>query len=434
MRYVVHGERQGRKSHSRGLCASFGAVAPLLLLAILQGCGRRDLDPGDGVVFRVPPSAGIAFAQVDFPRGQGFPDSHWGSMEIDAKRLEARSGLRGGYLNVATGQARLISNMSLPPADGRPLAVYFNLAAVALGEVTSARLEIFHSDQPLQDLRPFLGRPFAYEVDDVAWAADFETDEAPYEPPSPPLTYDLALPEPPDPEVASVRQAETNVQTAVGQCFPMSVANGLQYLEDRGVITVPHDHVPGLRGDDSLVGWLDELADRIVESRELGLGVNPAYMIDGTFDYFDRNGIRGPFSPHHQDRGLPGALVGGPMLPDGDYASDGYRSRDDGPLVTFDWLFDRLLAHAAVMLCYGHPSGGGHAVRLVAAGRDGGGEWIEFVHDSLQTWWDRNDDLGLERVRTYIRGVTPTGRLILDSEDVIIRFAWAIEPIPSATH
>ena len=213
-------------------------------------------------------------------------------------------------------------------------------------------------------------------------------------------------------------QVVTNEQCARSQCFPMAIANALAYLHEMGVVEIDQDHVPGLRGDESLVGVLDEYTGRTATSRTDGHGVSMPPAFGGTFDYLDDEGLATALTHRHQARSRAG-------LAPGDFTGASSTSVDDGSDPTFDWIFERVGAGAGVVAGMLFDGGGGHAVRITAAGRDDAGQqWIRYSHDALQTHRDLDDSRGLEEVVVQLEDTDGDGEFNLSPSAELI-FVWA---------
>jgi hypothetical protein len=189
-----------------------------------------------------------------------------------------------------------------------------------------------------------------------------------------------------------------NVQCATNQCFPMALANMLKYLKNRYGLPVPHSHVPGLKGDDSLVGQMDTYTNRYVVSRTYGGGVNLYNGLIGLVDYLNANGLLSKvtisYQSNHTLSGFSGDLVrAGITVPDESVSGK----------VTYDWIKAELLACESIVMCIAWHGGGGHAVRVYGCGETGGVPFLWYADDKQQTGQgDPTDTLGLEWVQVYV--------------------------------
>lgn len=171
-----------------------------------------------------------------------------------------------------------------------------------------------------------------------------------------------------------------NVQAAQNQCAPMAVANSLQWLENEYGINVPHDHVKGLKGDNSLVGKLDTAMNRDVTSRTQGTSVAAEPILRGKLDYVANNNLASSVVTKHQ------GLLGG-----ANYTSSNVTSTGNGNTVTFDFILSELAAGANVELGFIYPAGGGHFVDITGAGRILGIPFLTYVSDHTQSDLDLDD-------------------------------------------
>ena len=284
-------------------------------------------------------------------------------------------------------------------------------------DVTVLSAYVTYSEEPLLEVQE--GFLIEFPVESVVWNAEGVGG----------FTTGVGT-APPVPTISSTRIVEQhilpnpeNVQTARHQCFPMSIANSLQYLENTYGLSVPNDHEPGLEGDDTLVGQLDTESNRSVISRENGSGVWFTPMLRGKFSYLNKNGLKDALVHTHQGRGY--GTQPDQALPDGDFTEYGITSTDDGATVTLEWIRRQIEEGNDIELVFsfddkhGNPTGG-HAVRVVGFEIDESGAfYIYYVHDRVQS----NDGIGLETVRVCVQDLDGDGFLNLGSPDREIRFA-----------
>lgn len=164
-----------------------------------------------------------------------------------------------------------------------------------------------------------------------------------------------------------------NVQAAHNQCAPMAVANSLQWLENEFGTPVPHNHVKGIKGDNSLVGKLDSAMDRAVTSRTNGSPIGAAPILEGKLEYVANNGLAGKVDTKHQG-----------MLGGGDVSHHGQTSTAHGAAIDIDWIISELAAGENVEMGY-LGANGGHFVDITGAGRILGIPWITYVSDHDQS-------------------------------------------------
>jgi len=379
----------------------------------------------------VGPTEGVEFAQVDFLFDEAtVPDSNWGQVSADPGALLAATGIGTGYLNVYTDIGWVVQNLrvSTNPVSS-PVVSYFSLGLDGPEDVALLSAYVDYSPEPQLDFGD--GPRSDFPVGATSWNAEGAGDSATTDigdPPPPGVI--VFIPQGPD---LMLEQENQNVQCAANQCFPMSIANSLQYLEEQHGLNVPHDHVPGLKGDDTLVGQLDTFANRFAPSRTVGSGVWFTPMLEGKFCYLDANSLSKALVHKHQGRGY-----GAPpnqALPAGDFQRCGITSEDNGPVVTWEWICDQIEQGEDVELVFsyddanGNPTGG-HAVRVFECGKTLGIPWIGYLHDSQQTDIDPTDSLGLESVQVFTQDLDGDGLLNLGAPNREIRFALSESVVP----
>ena len=376
----------------------------------------------------IEPGQGVVFQQVDFlfPQAEGI-DSNWGRIAADANELEASTGIGRGYLNVYTNAGWVVDNLLVDTEGANPIAAYFTLGVVAPEDVSTLSAYVAFSVNPraLFDSGPQEDFP----VGAFTWNAQGFSNEdvtvigPPPPPRSTPPVFSFArwlhiLFSALEEGEECVQSDAENVQAAVNQCVPMSVANSLQFLENSASVEIPHDHELGLRGDDTLVGQLDDKMDRSVPvpgDRTQGGGLLVSDWLQGKFEYVAEN-LTVPLIHKHQGRGFG-------SIPDGDFEHMGIVSEDNGPAVTWEFICDQICEGEDVELAYRH-STGGHAVRVVGCGITGGKEWIMYAHDALQS----DDSNGLETVKVNVEDLDNDGTLNLGSASREIIFTLSESP------
>lgn len=350
---------------------------------------------------------GVEFYQVDFEFTEAtFKDSNWGRITADPVLLAEYTGITEGFLNVFTDYGWVVQNLSLSATDGLgPITTYFNLGLPVLSrDVATLSAYVSYSTEQYFELQR--GFQTEYPVGTAIWNAE-GVDEAtreisaapPLPPEAPPLPPEVLSREP---SIKYTLPNPVNVQAADEQCYPMAIANSLQYLEETFGLNVPHDHVPGLKGDNTLVGQLDTEADRWVKNRGEGGGVSTRKMLEGKFSYLNNNGLKDMLIHRHQGR-----ILGVPV---GDFTRHGITSIDDGQVVTWGWICTQIRKGADVELGYNFK---GHVQRVFGYEITGGTTYIYYLHDANQS--DDND--GLESVRMEVRDMDGDGFLNLGSKD-----------------
>lgn len=400
------------------------AAITLILIVLLPagaaiGCDEGPLD--------------ITFSQVDFLFLEAVvPDSTWGRIAASPSTLLDLLGCDTGYLNIWTDAGWVVQNLALRTACGSATIVtYFDLGLSQPKDVKKLSAYVDLTPDPVSYF--WDGPRSYYPVGRSLWNAEGAGQRfvsAVGSPPPPGLTdfpYD-------GPNSVS-GQPNENVQTAANQCFPMSIANSLQYLEEQYGVNIPNNHVPGINGDNSLVGQLDAASGRYAPSRDVGYGVWFTPMLEGKFAYLAANGLANAFTHRHQGRGY--GIPPNEALPDGDFQSSGITSVDEGPVVTWEWICEQIENGEDVELVFSYedPSGnitGGHAVRVFECGKTLGVPWVGYLHDSIQSNGDPTDSLGLEAVQVFTDDVDGDGTLNLGAPEREIRFAMSESPVPSA--
>lgn len=386
-----------------------------------------------------PVSSGFMLEQQDFDYfgGTSQGNSTWGRFTVAPITLSGSTGLTSGYVNMhVEGLGWAVQNLYVNATDGfGPITTSFDFGLIAPSNVGSLNVFVDYSATP-----DFMSSPGTFvpnvpvganvwtaqgagDMDPTSIGAPFATSAIPFIP----AGFTQVL----------VSQADaTNVQCATNQCFPMSIANSLQFLENRHPtkFVVPSNHVIGLKGDASLVGQLDTLSNRIAPARDAGRGVWFVPMLQGKFTYLTKNGLADKLVIKHQGVGYGGA---GNQLPAGNFPFMGVTSESRGATPTFDFIVQELLKGEDVELVWtyddaaGNPTGG-HAVRVVEAGRTLGIPWLGYAHDSTQTHADAMDTLGLEVRREWVLDVDMDGLLNIGGRDREIRFVMS-ESVPEPT-
>jgi hypothetical protein len=355
----------------------------------------------------VQPGKGVEIMQVDF--GTKYPATEWGRVLVDHRALIKNTGIAGGYLNVFTKKGWAVQNLPIPSLDQPPCAKYFELGVQERGmRVKGAEIKVFHSNGPVDNAEEQVAKiDFSqYEVSEWIWnPTGVGRESIEIIPDRPPLTLSVRTV---FKLIFSVAYYEntTNEETAKNQCGPMAVANSLQFLENQGHITVPHNHTLGLKGDNTLVGQLDTACNRSASARCSGSGVCMQDMLDGKFKYLNDNSLTAGLS--HRHLGL-GALC--TLLPSANYTAHGITSQYDGTPLTYEWIRDRIRDGWAVEAWIKWGGGGGHVVRVTGCGSRFGIPWLRYSHDAQQC----NDTAGIEDVVVELTDPDNDGHLNLDT-------------------
>ncbi|MBN1280150.1 MAG: hypothetical protein JXA00_00710 [Candidatus Thermoplasmatota archaeon] len=399
---------------NKHLCFIVGMlmIAPLLTTT---GAHPQASTPGSANSGAAP----LTFFQVDFLYSESTVlNSNWGCLVVDINLFLEQVSREEGFLNIMTDKGWVVQNHFINKVAGHTkLAIEFALGNPVGTDVTSLSLYREFSAHPLVSFDD--GPRDVFPVDDMiinaegageSWTTQMET-------PMSLLTFEANMP---TFNYTKPLQPGENVQCAAGQCWPMAVANSLQYLENNYMnIIIPHDHIPGLKGDTSLVGQLDTYSDRNVVNRTEGGGRNNLQMIQGKFEYLDSIGMGSKIVHRHQ--GHHGGIT------PGDITHAGITSYDESVNgnVTFNWLYAQLKNCSDVEIGYFRDGGGGHAIRVIGCGKTMGQPWIRYIHDSMQTNSDPTDMYGLTEVQVYVTDLDGDGIMNVGSESREIGFALA---------
>jgi uncharacterized protein (TIGR03437 family) len=375
----------------------------------------------------IPQGGGVSFQQVTFQFTEAQQqNSDWGRAAADLDKLAEAGGMTRGYLNIATDQGWVVQNWELDLGekglrgeDSVP-AFYFRLSDGPPQILSGIPAVIQMSRDPVAvfALEPRTIHSVTLSLFNAEGVGESPTAGIP-EPPVP----NLVTPDAAGETFSHTLPDLANVEAAASQSFPMAIANDLHYLENRYGLAVPHGHVPGVRGDQSLVGMLDAAANRSAPSRLVGAGAWFVPMIEGELAYLEAAGLGGQLGLRHQGAGFGGA---GKQLPDGDFHAAGLTSAAEGGAVTWDWMCERIQEGCAVAVAYSRTVAagaiaGGDAVRAYACGRTLGRPWIKIAHDATQG----NDGAGLETSQMYVEDFDGDGTLNYGSSSQQVRLAQA---------
>jgi hypothetical protein len=362
----------------------------------------------------VGPDCGVVFDQVDFTF-PGLPEplhnSNWGRITVYPDALAESTGMTRGYLNVNTDAVGwVVANLLIDQAHGsEPVSAYFTLFYGDPEDVPKLDAHVVFSLEPLEI---FTDGTYEFDVGDWEYNAQGfgGGDITEVGPPPPPIVDELMSP----PNESWVLPNPVNVQTAKNQCFPMAIANSLQFLEETYNFAVPNEHIPGQDGDSSLVGQLDLYSGRSVTDRCNGSGLGVTPMLTGKFQYLYDNNLAGCLVHKHQ----------GSVYENFEWAES--VSVYQGEFVTWEWIRDQIIAGEDVELGYVW-STGGHAIRVFGCGETEGERWIRYLHDANQAHGDpanpQGDDAGLETVQVNVSDLDSDGDLNLGTVGREIIFA-----------
>lgn len=364
----------------------------------------------------VTPGQGVSFSQIDFTFELAFvPDSAWGYVEVDIAQLSAQTGITNGYLNVRTDTGWVVDNLILI-ADIPIVGTYFDVGVPDGTDILLMSAHVEYTDVPLNEFPDGARSDFpvgadefnAEGVDNIGVTAD--------EIGAPPEPIDDSTPLVGNAKVLAKQPAEPNVEAADKQCFPMAVANSLDYLRQEfgyGVGKLhPHESTVGLNDVDRLkfiAGQLDKFSKRMA-----GETVSTKKMVDGKFEYLKSIGLentlrmrfqQGNFSKKLQPNAADGTRLGKCYTAFGSRAVND--SNENGRIdatgrklpkdsnIEFNWLVEQLKAGEDVEITFvwntttsGVANAKAHAVRLVLIGeKPGKGRPVPIlgiVHDRSQ--------------------------------------------------
>lgn len=340
--------------------------------------------PGPNTV--LPFGGAIQFDQVSFDYGLvQHPLSGAGTIRIEPDLLAENSGVDQGFVNVLLGEDWAIRNVPFSRFDDiSVIGMDFPIPAVNGGFQLPDLGELFITPDPLSQLNVTLPQGLDLPIIVHPFVVNAEGKDDPVQaPPAPPLPPDFEADG--DNFSFTLPGSHINVQAASNQCVPAAIANSLAWLESRyDRFVVPHDNVPGLKGDNSLVGQLGEDMGRDAPSREMGGDLSLTEQFEGKFEYLNDNGLRDKLVNKHQN------LIG-------DFTAHGTTTTNEGRDVTFEWLCEQVKAGEDVEASWSYPGGGAHIVRVFGCGKINGTPFIRYLHDAQQTTQlDPFDRLGLE--------------------------------------
>jgi len=297
------------------------------------------------------PGDGITFFPMNwfYPGGPPVPNSDWGRAVVDPRRISEITGLPSGYLNVVTEHGWVIQNWfidssemltldgGLPGQKGDMAAypeysTYYNNGHGGVPILTFPQHTICTPnpiiDIELVPLQLVSVAPVLIDFADPSGAGEEDVATTGSAPPLTPGSYN-----PFAPTFFFVQPDQVNIDTAINQCFPMSMANSLQGLENRYRINIPDNHTPGSFGN-TLAGQLDQTSMQQGGANPTGVWFAP--MMTGKFKYLADNNLNDSLVHKHQGRGY------GQMVANGNFTSSGITSQDQGANITFDWICDEL--------------------------------------------------------------------------------------------
>lgn len=366
--------------------ASGGAVEALDGTVIYDpdpsGCGYATESTADSYAAQVITSQeyGIVFSRNVYLNEGLQSDFNIGTFEVDVDTLKETTDIDSGYVNVVIDDDWVVKN--LPVLEDFPyeiLATDFDLGDEEEEEVT-ATVQYSELAYATVDEAKYTGTtPIT-----VTFSLDFKDIELcsiPYTTTPPtvtrPPTLDDVLFGDPSKTNATIQYEHRNIEAAQNQCMPTSMANSLQFLEDTKGLNVPHDHKPGIKGDDSLVGQLDTHTNRTATSRSNGDGT---WGLEGKLKYLAANGLENRVKNSHWGTGIPSGASDFTVNANGKTVT----STGMGEKIKFEDIFNALNRGLDCELVYSWDDGA-HAVVLVGAGTTNGVPWIMHASDLNQS-------------------------------------------------
>jgi len=326
--------------------------------------------------------SGINFYQVDYQWTYStYINSDTGLIVVNIDELNAATGLESGYVNVYTSQGWIVENLVIIQDSTTNIfpyptvGTYFNLGQS--GDVKSIGAYIEYTAEPYLEFVYSAALP-PYPVYDTELNAEGGEDAM------------VRRAEPPDVETLPgpggnfnpfgqnthcVQKEHPNIECAKNQCVPAAYANNLQYLENWYGTYIQHVNIPGLGGDNSLVGNLDIYMDRSFVNRSVGSYTGYTDSIEGLVEYTYKASVTGIEIRHQGWEGDKNIQYEDEV---------GYISYGQGLDVKFDFIYEEICAGSAVELAYKKETGGGHMVQIVAAGYILDVPYIYYLDDRVQ--------------------------------------------------
>jgi len=254
---------------------------------------------------------GVSFYQLDYPELEPpILDSATGVLGVNLLTLRDTTGIESGYLNVVMEGEWVVQNLLVPSENDFPYAAVttrFDLMVPEGTDVPEINATVSYADEFQLDTPSASAAPFVVLGQDLdeggVVIGDGETENE-AEVAKPPAPGALLAKNVPANISRVIQKGHPNTQAAKNQCAPMSVANSLQFLVNTTDLELPHSHVPGLKGDNSLVGQLDTHMRRNVESRTKGDGVSPIAAVMGKLSYVAANGLQDRIQTRHWGRSV----------------------------------------------------------------------------------------------------------------------------------
>ncbi|MEK6684954.1 MAG: hypothetical protein AABY99_01045 [Pseudomonadota bacterium] len=318
---------------------------------------------------------GIRIYQINYLSESPQTNSNTGLLDIDLIALRSATNMEQGYINMLVGDSWKVRNLKIKKESEYPyshITTPFNLGVEMGTDVSELNASISISAIPLKEFSSI--SLASYTVESIDYMIGGVPDHPVVAPPSPPTLEDILFGNPTNTD-AITQFDHPNIEAAVNQCMPASIANSLQYLEDTTDLEIPHEHKMGLKGDDSLVGQLDTHTDRTVVDRRSDVGNSGTWGLAGKMSYLATNGLQNRVVTTHMGNGDYAGTENVSVAVDGKTAT----ATGLGTSINFTTLLNAMKEGQDCELVYAWP-GGAHAVDAVAAGTTNGEPWI--VHGS----------------------------------------------------
>ena len=312
---------------------------------------------------------GITVTQLDFPENDTpLMDSSVGLLDANLIKLRLDTTIASGFINMVRGGQWVVRNLPVLPEADYPysnISVKFDLGVSEGTDVTSVEALLLYSDTLYQAMPS--GSASAIEVTSQSVVQGGSLDEASGVPVNGAPTEAPVMAGISFGDVTNNRQIyqldHPNLEAARNQCFPMGVANSLKFLANTTELKLPHSHVAGVEGDQSLVGQLGSLMLRTSTSRRVGSATFIGKGIRGKLKYLAENNLHERVETRHW--GLFGSTNFAETVGENTAKSTGQGA------INFDKLVDALDGGEDCEAEYKFPVGngiGGHTVDVVAAG------------------------------------------------------------------
>ena len=334
--------------------------------------------------FAVAPDQSVSLLQIDFPDSDNpVLDSSVGMLQANLIALRFESGIDSGYLNVVIDGDWVVRNMAVLPDTEYPyshLSTRFDLGINEGTDVISIDAAIIFSDEAFESAPS--GTSSTFTVGSLTYSSsgvgnDDGTRGARGDP-VPPTLNDVLFTDPTNTR-AIFQLDHPNLEAADNQCYPMAIANSLQFLANTTDFSLPHSHVVGLKGDQSLVGQIAQQMNRIVTDRRNGRPVKDDVGIQGKLKYLAANGLQDQVQTRHWGRYASTSNLSETV--NGKTAT----STAMGQALNFEMMVTALEGGENCEAGYSYSTGGGHMIDIVAAGYTRGQPWIIEASDVDQS-------------------------------------------------